>query len=268
MLTSVVLAVSVLRLARRRALVQDLYSIETLARVDVLCLDKTGTITEGSMQLDELVRWTVQIRRAARRNCRMTVANGDANPTFTALREGCGDPADWEAEQVVPFSSARKWSGVSFHGHGSYILGAGEFILRDRFSEIRETSKLMHRKEAVCCCLPFLSCLRRPKHSRTRQSRWLSSCSATKSRERPETLRYFSEQGVTLKVISGDDAATAASIAGKAACQARIAFLTLPPCPRAAAGGGGGLHRVWPRHSGSENASWSRHCRIADILLP
>lgn len=90
----------------------------------------------------------------------MTAANGDANPTFTALREGCGAPVDWKAEQVVPFSSARKWSGVSFHGHGSYILGAGEFILRIVFPKSGKRSKLTRRREAVCCCSPTPPSLR------------------------------------------------------------------------------------------------------------
>lgn len=227
LLTSVVLAVSVLRLARRRALVQDLYSIETLARVDVLCLDKTGTITEGSMQLDELVPLDgadpAELRAVI---AAMTAANGDANPTFTALREGCGDPADWEAEQIVPFSSARKWSGVSFHGHGSYILGAGEFILRDRFSEIRQTVEAYAQKGRRVLLLAHSS---HPFGDKTLPDApkplALVLLSDKIRASAPETLRYFSEQGVTLKVISGDDAATAASIAGKAGLPGADRFL-------------------------------------------
>ena len=234
LLTSVVLAVSVLRLARRRALVQDLYSIETLARVDVLCLDKTGTITEGSMQLDELVPLDgadpAELRAVI---AAMTVANGDANPTFTALREGCGDPADWEAEQVVPFSSARKWSGVSFHGHGSYILGAGEFILRDRFSEIRETVEAYAQKGSRVLLLAHSSHAFGDKTLPDAPKPLALVLLSDKIRaSAPETLRYFSEQGVTLKVISGDDAATAASIAGKAGLPGADRFLdasTLSP---------------------------------------
>ena len=227
LLTSVVLAVSVLRLARRRALVQDLYSIETLARVDVLCLDKTGTITEGSMQLDELVPLDgadpAELRAVI---AAMTVANGDANPTFTALREGCGDPADWEAEQVVPFSSARKWSGVSFHGHGSYILGAGEFILRDRFSEIRETVEAYAQKGSRVLLLAHSSHAFGDKTLPDAPKPLALVLLSDKIRaSAPETLRYFSEQGVTLKVISGDDAATAASIAGKAGLPGADRFL-------------------------------------------
>lgn len=227
LLTSVVLAVSVLRLARRRALVQDLYSIETLARVDVLCLDKTGTITEGSMQLDKLVPLDgadpAELRAVI---AAMTAANGDANPTFTALREGCGAPVDWKAEQVVPFSSARKWSGVSFHGHGSYILGAGEFILRDRFSEIRETVEAYAQKGSRVLLLAHSP---HPFGDKTLpdapEPLALVLLSDKIRASAPKTLRYFSEQGVTLKVISGDDAATAASIAGKAGLPCADRFL-------------------------------------------
>ena len=179
------------------------------------------------MQLDELVPLDgadpAELRAVI---AAMTVANGDANPTFTALREGCGDPADWEAEQVVPFSSARKWSGVSFHGHGSYILGAGEFILRDRFSEIRETVEAYAQKGSRVLLLAHSSHAFGDKTLPDAPKPLALVLLSDKIRaSAPETLRYFSEQGVTLKVISGDDAATAASIAGKAGLPGADRFL-------------------------------------------
>lgn len=217
LLTSVVLAVSVLRLARHRALVQDLYSIETLARVDMLCLDKTGTITEGTMQLDGLVPLDgtdpAKLRAVI---AAMTAANNDANPTFTALRESCGDPPDWEAEQIVPFSSARKWSGVSFRAHGSYLLGAGEFILRDRFSEIRDTVETYANQGSRVLLLAHSPYPFEDKTLPEAPTPLALVLLSDKIRENAaDTLRYFTEQGVTLKVISGDNAATVASIAGK-----------------------------------------------------
>src|SRR5699024_4536801 len=97
LLTSVVLAVSVLRLARHKALVQDLYSIETLARVDVLCLDKTGTITEGSMQLDGFLPLKDQPEEELRAAVAAVMdACGENSPTASALRDGCGAPPHWE----------------------------------------------------------------------------------------------------------------------------------------------------------------------------
>ena len=218
LLTSVVLAVSVLRLARHKALVQDLYSIETLARVDVLCLDKTGTLTEGSMQADGFVPLAEVPEEELRAACAALAAvSAGGRPTLAAMREGCGEAPGWQAEQVVPFSSSRKWSGASFAGRGSYVLGAAEFILRGSFSEVldriapyAETGSrvlLLAHAEA-----PFGE-KELPASLRPLGLVLLSD----KIRENAaETLRYFAEQGVTLKVISGDSPATAASVAGKA----------------------------------------------------
>lgn len=218
LLTSVVLAVSVLRLARHKALVQDLYSIETLARVDVLCLDKTGTITEGSMELEGFVPLAGQTEEELRSAVSaLMAACGEHSPTASALREGCGAAPGWTAEHTVPFSSARKWSGAAFSGRGSYLLGAAEFILRDRFSLVRKEVErcsengsrvllLAHADEPLAGnALP----------SSPEPLALVLLCDRIRETA-PETLRYFAAQGVTLKVISGDNAATVASIAKKA----------------------------------------------------
>ena len=218
LLTSVVLAVSVLRLARHKALVQDLYSIETLARVDVLCLDKTGTITEGSMQLDGFLPLKDQPEEELRAAVAAVMdACGENSPTASALRDGCGAPPHWEPEQISPFSSSRKWSGASFSGHGSYLLGAAEFILRDRFSLVRDEVERCSRDGSRVLLLahadgPFVGDELPPLP----EPLALVLLSDKIRGNAPETLRYFAEQGVTLKVISGDNAATAASIARKA----------------------------------------------------
>ena len=133
LLTSTVMAVSVVRLSRRRVLVQELYCIEALARVDVLCLDKTGTLTQGRMELQEVRPCggvsASQVEQALRALC---AASQDDDPTFAALRARYGRAAadgKWAAEQIVPFSSDKKWSGAFFRGRGGYVLGAPEFVL-------------------------------------------------------------------------------------------------------------------------------------------
>lgn len=218
LLTSVVLAVSVIRLGRKQALVQELYSIEMLARVDVLCLDKTGTITEGSMQVDEIYplgRWQEQdVKEAVR-----LLAQGlmDENPTAQALRQYCPESISLEPQQKVPFSSARKWSGISFAGRGSYVMGAGEFVLEECGPEIcGPMAEAVSRGQRVLVIArsPYLfSGQQLPAELEPVGLVFISD------RLRPsakETLKYFADQGVTLKVISGDHPLTVAKIAGRA----------------------------------------------------
>ena len=138
LLTSVVFAVSVIRLSRYKTLVQDLYCTESLARVDVLCLDKTGTITEGTMQVDEIIPLEGYTEAdMAQALTALVGALSDDNPTYNAVKAHFAGESFWRARAVVPFSSARKWSGATFDGRGTYVMGAGEFILHERFDALR-----------------------------------------------------------------------------------------------------------------------------------
>ena len=219
LLTSVVFAVSVLRLSKYKTLVQDLYCTESLARVDVLCLDKTGTITEGTMQVDELIPlegFTEQDMTEAL-TALINVLSDD-NPTSNAVKARFTGETSWTATETVAFSSARKWSGASFAAHGTYVMGAGEFILRDRFDTLREqTEAYAARGERVLLLArtdsAFLEGKALPDDL---QPVGLIAISDKIRAEAPETLRYFAEQGVTLKVISGDNAVTVSNIAQKA----------------------------------------------------
>lgn len=219
LLTSVVFAVSVLRLSKYKTLVQDLYCTESLARVDVLCLDKTGTITEGTMQVDELIPlegFTEQDMTEAL-TALINVLSDD-NPTSNAVKARFTGETSWTATETVAFSSARKWSGASFVAHGTYVMGAGEFILRDRFDTLREqTEAYAARGERVLLLArtdsAFLEGKALPDDL---QPVGLIAISDKIRAEAPETLRYFAEQGVTLKVISGDNAVTVSNIAQKA----------------------------------------------------
>lgn len=218
LLISLAFAVSVIKLSARKTLVQDMYCVETLARVDTLCLDKTGTITEGSMQVDEFVPFEGISEAEMTEPLTALVHNlTDDNPTFLALKERLAEPNAWRATDLVPFSSARKWSGAFFPGRGVYVMGAGEFILGEDFSAIKEQVEgysqngqrvllLAHSdapfsgKELPELIIPI----------------GLVLISDKIRREAPRTLRYFADQGVDLKVISGDNAVTVANIARKA----------------------------------------------------
>ena len=219
LLTSVVFAVSVLRLSRYKTLVQDLYCTESLARVDVLCLDKTGTITEGTMQVDELHPLTgyTEEDMTAPLEALVQVLTDD-NPTYNAVKAYFPGGSDWKAAATVPFSSARKWSGAYFGERGTYVMGAGEFILGERFGALREhTEEYAARGERVLLLAhsvkPFLENKVLPDDIEPVGFILISDKIRT---EAPQTLRYFAEQGVTLKVISGDNAVTVSNIAQKA----------------------------------------------------
>ena len=218
LLISLAFAVSVIKLSARKTLVQDMYCIETLARVDTLCLDKTGTITEGTMQVDELVPFDGHTEEEMSEILTALVGNlTDDNPTSQAIREKFPGSAPWQASELVPFSSARKWSGAFFPGQGACVMGAGEFILGEGFERIRSQVESYSSGGQRVLLLgktqePFgdkaiageVECL------------GLVLLSDKIRREAPRTLRYFADQGVDLKVISGDNAVTVANIAKKA----------------------------------------------------
>ena len=219
LLTSVVFAVSVIRLSRYKTLVQDLYCTESLARVDVLCLDKTGTITEGTMQVDEII--PLEGYTEADMTQALTALVGalsDDNPTYNAVKAHFAGESFWRARAVVPFSSARKWSGATFDGRGTYVMGAGEFILHERFDALRaQTEAYAARGERVLLLARADGAFAEDKSLPADvQPIGLIAISDKIRAEAPQTLRYFAEQGVTLKVISGDNAVTVSNIARKA----------------------------------------------------
>ncbi len=220
LLTSVVLAVSVIRLSRHKTLVQELYCIETLARVDTLCLDKTGTITEGTMQVDKLIPLVEPGTAPASFQeilAALVQTLPDNNPTFLALRDKYTAPCTWEASQVVPFSSARKWSGATFPEQGSFVVGASEFILKERFHLVQE-AVAAHSSEGyrVLLLAYFPGTLEEKSLPPIVAPLALLLISDKIRVEAPQTLQYFAEEGVDLKVISGDNAITVAHIAKKA----------------------------------------------------
>lgn len=218
LLTSTVLAVAVVRLAKSRVLVQQLYCIETLARVDTLCLDKTGTITTGKMEVAAVCpvpgvpQTMVDMAFAS-----IARADEDPNDTAQAIVEhfAGADAAVLHASRVVPFSSDKKWSGAVFDDGSAYVMGAGQFILGDALAAVADQQNELAADARVLLLaqvdgfdeegdivgapkpLGFIAI-----HDQIR---------ATAA----QTIRYFKEQGVDLKVISGDDPRTVSGIAAK-----------------------------------------------------
>jgi cation-transporting ATPase E len=254
LLTSVVLAVSVIRLARHRALVQELYSIETLARVDTLCLDKTGTITEGSMQADAVVPLCgIAQKEAEEALGALVAALNEKSPTMDALRQLAPESPGWVCESRVAFSSARKWSGASFRDKGSFLLGAGEFILKDRFETIRpQVEKYAQRGQRVLLLAYSREKLDGGEVPADVSPLVLILLSDRIRKNARAVLQYFFDQGVDIRVISGDSAATVSNIAKKAGLKnagscVDATTLATPEDIRAAAGRYTVFGRVTPK---------------------
>lgn len=218
LLTSVVLAVSVIRLAKHKTLVQELYCIETLARVDILCLDKTGTITEGTLQLDSLLPVDGTDKQTAETAlCALTAVLPDNNPTMNAVRQHFCSPPDWDCGELVPFSSAKKWSGAFFPENGTFVLGAPEILLADQFPELRaQSDQYAQTGQRVLLLVRFSEGFQDKQLPKNPEPMAFLVFSDKIRPDAPQTLSYFAEQGVDLKVISGDNPVTVANIAKKA----------------------------------------------------
>lgn len=216
LLTSVALALGAVRLARRSTLVRELFCIETLARVDTLCLDKTGTITEGHLcvQGEESVKEDVDLEQLMGR---MVAALGDENETFQALRQHYKRNQSTNTKLVLPFSSERKLSGVVFEGEGTYLMGAYQFIFPQADPAVLEKIA-----EYASQGLRVLTVAHSPNemtdYTLAEDFEIVGFVFMTDvvRKNAPDILGYFEEQGVDLKVISGDDPVTVAAIAARA----------------------------------------------------
>lgn len=216
LLTSVALALGAVRLARRSTLVHELFCIETLARVDTLCLDKTGTITEGHLcvQGEESVKEDIDLEQLMGR---MVSALGDENETFQALRQHYKRNQSTNTKLVLPFSSERKFSGVVFEGEGTYLMGAYQFIFPQADPAVLEKIA-----EYASKGLRVLTVAHSPNemtdYTLAEDFEIVGFVFMTDvvRKNAPDILGYFEEQGVDLKVISGDDPVTVAAIAARA----------------------------------------------------
>jgi cation-transporting ATPase E len=219
LLTSLSFIVGVVALARRKALARELGSVELLARVDILCLDKTGTITTGEISFAgiETIGATTT-GEAADAAGAMATADPAPNATLAAMASALDAP-DWTTTTTVPFSSARKWAAADFDGRATFHLGAPDILLpkgewavaRERVAELAETGQrvlVLTRSSAGTCDPETLPAARLPM--------CLILLEDTVRPEAPEILTWFTEQGVSLKVISGDHPATVAAVARRA----------------------------------------------------
>lgn len=214
LLTSSVMAVSVVRLARYNVLVQQLYCIETLARVDVICLDKTGTITEGSMELTEVIcEDGVSKEGLDEVLSNVCYAFDNSNATLDAIRDKYVTRGIWTVTDKIEFSSSRKFSAVSFDGRGSYYLGAPEFVLKGDFIKYKDKVESYSDYRVLVIAYNELALSKNPSGLKVLGFLLIQD---KIRKEAPDTLKYFKEQGVKVKIISGDNFVTVCNIAKRA----------------------------------------------------
>ena len=226
LLTSVSFVLGVGRLARKKALVQEMEAIEALARVNVLCLDKTGTITTGKLDVVDVV--PVQEEQSPEEITtimgELTWAFDDVNSTQDALRKKFKKIGKWKAEEKIPFSSDRKYRAAFFEEHGGYALGAPEFL-------VPENTQLMERVNQYSAegmrVLLLASATLKAEEMKLEEVKPLGLI-IIEDQIRPEakdTFAYFREQKVAIKVLSGDNPVTVSQIAGKAGLEGADKYL-------------------------------------------
>lgn len=206
LLTSSAMAVSVLRLRKYNVLVQDLYSIENLARVDVICLDKTGTITEGVMEVKDIIPYKNNKKSKVKELLSNYVnALDDPSPTFKSIENYVTNELhDYETLETLPFSSIRKYSGVKFK-EGVYFLGSPENLLKKPLKELST-----YQKDYRVLLLASGESLK--KIDNLKPIAYILIQDKIKENA-SDTLNYFKNEGVDIKIISGDNPITVSKIA-------------------------------------------------------
>ncbi|MEU8775036.1 cation-translocating P-type ATPase [Streptomyces sp. NPDC048606] len=220
LLTSVAFAIGVIRLGRKQCLVQELPAIEGLARVDVVCLDKTGTLTEGGMDVTEL-RPLGGADPAYVQKVLGALGESDPRPnaSLQAIIDAYPDSAEWRCTESLPFSSARKYSGASFsEGDGennTWLLGAPDVLLPAGDPALEEIDSLNEQGLRVLLLARSTRELDDPEVAGGVRPTALVVLEQRLRPDAADTLRYFEDQDVKAKVISGDNAVSVGAVAGK-----------------------------------------------------
>ncbi|MGN6334584.1 HAD-IC family P-type ATPase, partial [Mycobacterium sp.] len=217
LLTSVAFAVGVVRLGQRRCLVQELPAIEGLARVDVVCADKTGTLTESGMRVarvDEL-RGPGAHERIADVLASLAAHDPRPNASMRAIAESFGEPPGWTATATAPFKSATKWSGVSFAESGNWVMGAPDVLLEPGSAAADQAERIGAQGLRVLLVANSDVAVDQPNAPGRVTPVALVVLEQKVRPDARETLDYFADQGVSVKVLSGDNAVSVGAVAAK-----------------------------------------------------
>lgn len=235
LLTSVALTLGALVLANKKTLVQELYCIETLARVDTLCLDKTGTITEGTMCVERVDPWSEasenkdtdeiptededepDLHEIENMMANLMYVLKDQNATIDALRKRFPAKSSMTLEHIIPFSSDRKYSGAVFEDNGTYLMGAAQFLFPEGREDILDVCQNYAEEGLRVLVLAHSTQMAEGTElPENLEPAALLLLTDVIREEAPDTLQFFDSQEVDLKVISGDDPVTVSAIAKRA----------------------------------------------------
>ena len=216
--TAVALMVSIAQLTKKHTLVQELYSLENLSRVDIICLDKTGTLTDGTMSVCDVKAFAPM--EEIRSHARMLMASAeDRNATSEAIYQYFGAEEHPQYREVIPFSSANKYSGIVYLDGRKLLIGAPEYLLDKndpQLSYVTDRAKEGKRVIAMTLDGKLTAFLAIEDHIRDTA---------------PDTLKFFRENGVTVKVISGDNPLTVSIIAQKCGIENADKYISLAGVP-------------------------------------
>lgn len=229
LLTSLALAVGVIQLAKKRMLVQQLYCIEMLARVDVLCLDKTGTLTDGSMVLAKTITFSGYTEKEiASMVATVLHFTNDTNATANALRNAFGNETKERQSFVLPFDSASKYSAVSVLNNGTYFFGAYGFVPAKGNPEVKSLVEEYASKGYRCLVVAKSNKrIEKKKVPDNGEIVALLLLSDHIKEDAAENIEWFKSNGVQVKVISGDDPVTVAEIAKRVGVPNANKFVSL-----------------------------------------
>ncbi|BAV40138.1 cation-translocating P-type ATPase [Mycobacterium ulcerans] len=220
LMTSIAFAVGVVRLGQRQCLVQELPAIEGLARVDVVCADKTGTLTETGMRVsdvDELIadqHWAVADVLAF-----LAAADARPNASMQAIAQAFPSPPDWTPTATAPFKSATKWSGISFRDHGNWVIGAPDVLLDSASEAAREAERIGAQGLRILLLGVADVAVDDPCAPGQVTPAALVILEQKVRPDARETMEYFAAQNVSVKVISGDNAVSVGAVAAKLGLQ-------------------------------------------------
>lgn len=208
LLTSTVMALSVIKLSKYNVLIQEMYCMEILARVDTICFDKTGTLTKGQMQITKYIPIkNTDIKTIIKEICYNL---DNHNSTMNALIDKYGKTNNYKVKEIIPFKSENKWSGVTFEKYGTYIIGAPEKLLNDlkiveKYQQENRVIALVHSEESF----------KNEKLPKNLELIGIFLIEDIIRKEAKETIEFFQKNDVDVKIISGDNPITVSKIAQK-----------------------------------------------------
>lgn len=229
LLTSSALAVGAVRLAKNNTLIQDLYSLEMLARIDVLCLDKTGTITDGRMKVNDCILINNNIPNTISEIMgSMLTALNDNNQTSIALNNHFGRNNNLKPIKIVPFNSVRKFSAVTFENVGTYAYGAPEFVMKEVPDNIQRMIKQyasMGLRVLILC--HSKSSINGENLPTSMKPIALITITDNIREDAVSTISWFKENGVQIKIISGDNPITVSEVARRVGVENAHKYISL-----------------------------------------